>query len=224
MGGHITVALRRRDGTTSCVGMWTNRMKAIFTDEEFMNGNLDALEREIREVLENQESGYGTMAPVPGEYGIIVVDEHARRIVNWSHYDAVSRLAWYDLGFRGYGRIMPDITYDAARRKALNYGDRLYYWDNGTNGFTTKDITRPETVEALAKMIEDHASEDDLRSTPEACVVLRFPGWNVVELHRWHEEDFHVAKAAIEEAFQLDASDQRLWDEEYRELHEKRGD
>jgi hypothetical protein len=220
MGGHITLALRRKDGSTEYVGMWTNAMKGIFTSEAFMNGSLEPLEEQIRHILEAKEFGFGRQAPVPGDYGMIVVDEFLMRVVNWSQYDTVSTLAWYDLGFRGYGNIASGPRYDHARLNAIKYGDRIHYWDNGAVGFVVKDIDKPESVEAMAKMIEDHASEDDLRSTPEATIVLRFPAWEVIELIHWKEADFHVCKVALEEFAVLDANEKRLWDEEYRELHE----
>lgn len=224
MGGHIALALRRKDGSTEHVGMWTNSMKNIFTSEAFMNGSLEPLEEQIRHVIEVKEFGYGREAPVPGEYGMIVVDEVLKRVTNWSSYDTVSSLAWYDLGFRGYGNIVSSPRYDEPRKNALKYGDRIRYWDNAADGFVVKDIAKPEGVEALAKLIEDHASEDDLRSTPEATVVLRFPAWEVVELDHWDEPDFHVCKAALEEFAILDANDQRLWGAEYSKLHEAEDD
>lgn len=224
MSGHITLALRRKDGSTEFVGVSVKHMKRVLTDESFMNGNLEPLENYIREVIEEREFSYGRQAPVPGDYGMIVVDEVRRRVVNWSHFDSVSRLAWYDLGFRGYGRIVDEVRYERLRSTALAYGDRLRFWDNAAAGFVTTEIQKPESIEALAKTIEDHASEDDLRSTPEAEIVLRFPKWEVVELHHWDEPDFHVAKAALAEFASLDAADLRAWDDEYRDLHESDAD
>ncbi len=221
MAGHITLALRRKNGTTEFVGVPVKHMKRILTDDSFMNGSLEPVEKYIREVIEDREFECGRQTPVPGDYGMIVIDEVVRRVVNWSHFDSVSRLAWYDLGFRGYGRIIDDSRYEIPRATALAYGDRLRYWDNASDGFVTKDIPRSESDEALARIIEDHASEDDLRSTPEAEIVLRVPGWEVIELHHWDEPDFHVAKAALTEFAQLDAADRRAWDEEYARLHER---
>jgi hypothetical protein len=221
MSGHITLALRRKDGTTEFVGVPVKHMKWVLTDESFMKGSIEPVETYIREIIEEREFSYGLQAPVPGDYGMIVVDEVLRRVVNWSHFDSVSRLAWYDLGFRGYGRIIGDSRYDRPRAMALTYGDRLRYWDNAVGGFVTKDIPKPDSVDVLARIIEDHASEDDLRSTPEAEIALRFPEWEVIELHHWDEPDFHLAKAALTEFAQLDAADRRAWDEEYARLHEK---
>lgn len=224
MGGHITLALRRKDGTTECVGVWVKHMKRVLTDECFMEGSLEPLEKYIREVIEEREFSFGRQAPVPGDYGMIIVDEFRRRVVNWSRFDSVSRLAWYDLGFRGYDRIVDDVRYERARSAAMAYGDRLRYWDTAASGFVTKDIQRPANTKALAKIIEDHASEDDLRSTPEAEIVLRFPRWEVIELQHWDEPDFHVARAALLEFASLDTPDAREWDKEYARLHEKEDD
>jgi hypothetical protein len=215
------LALRRKDGTTDFVGVWVKHMKGVLTDESFMNGSIEPVERYIREVIEGREFSHGRQAPVPGDYGMIVVDEVLRRVVNWSHFDSVSRLAWYDLGFRGYGRIINETRYEKPRATALAHGDRLRYWDNAAAGFVIEDIPKPDSVEVLAKIIEDHASEDDLRSTPEAEIVLRFPQWEVVELHHWDEPDFHAAKAALLEFAPLDAADAREWGKEYARLHEK---
>lgn len=222
MGGHITLALRRKDGTTEFVGVHVKHMKRVLTDERFMEGSLEPVEKYIREVLDEGEFSFGRQAPVPGDYGMIIVDEVARHVVNWSRFDSVSRLAWYDLGFRGYGRIIDDSRYERARATALTYGGRLRYWDNATGGFVTKDIPKSDSVEALAGIIEDHASEDDLRSTPEAEVVLRFPEWDVVELQHMDEPDFLVCRATLEEFVILDANERRLWDDEYRKLHESK--
>jgi hypothetical protein len=224
MSGHITLALRRENRTTEFVGIRAKRIKGVLTDESFMNGSLEPVERYIREVIEERKFAYGLQAPVPGDYGMIVVDEVLRRVVNWSHFDSVSRLAWYDLGFRGYGRIIDETRYEKPRVTALAYGDHLRYWDNAAPGFVIKDIPKPDSVEALAKIIEDHASEDDLRSTPEAEIVLRFPQWEVIELHHWDEPDFHAAKAALLEFAPLDAADAWEWGKEYARLHEKDDD
>lgn len=224
MVGHITLALRRRDGTTEFVGVRAKDMKRVMTDEVFMEGSLEPVEKYIHEVIDDGEFSFGRQAPVPGDYGMIIIDELTRRVVNWSHFDSVSRLAWYDLGFRGYGRIMDDVRYEAPRSAAMAYGDRLRYWDTATSGFVTKDIRKPQSTSALAKIIEDHASEDDLRSTLEAEIVLRFPRWEVIELQHMDEPDFHVCKAALEEFASLDAADAREWDKEYARLHEKDDD
>ncbi|MNU33113.1 hypothetical protein D3C71_216710 [compost metagenome] len=224
MVGHITLALRRRDGTTEFVGVPAKDMKRVMTDEVFMEGSLEPVEKYIRGVIDDGEFSFGRQAPVPGDYGMVIIDEVARRVVNWSHFDSVSRLAWYDLGFRGYGRIMDDVRYEAPRSAAMAYGDRLRYWDPVTSGFVTKDIRKPQSTSALAKIIEDHANEDDLRSTPEAEIVLRSPRWEVIELQHMDEPDFHVCRTALEEFAILDANERRLWDDEYRKLHESKGD
>lgn len=222
MGGHITLALRRKDGTTEFVGVHVKHMKRVLTDELFMEGSLEPVEKYIRAVIDEGEFSFGRQAPVPGDYGMIIIDELTRRVVNWSHFDSVSRLAWYDLGFRGYGRIVDDVRYEAPRAAAMAYGDRLRYWDPAISGFVTKDIRKPRSTTALAKIIEDHASEDDLRSTPEAEIVLRFPRWEVIELQHWDEPDFHVCRATLEEIATLHANDRRLWDDEYCRLHESK--
>jgi hypothetical protein len=82
-------------------------------------------------------------------------------------------------------------------------------------------------VEALAKLIGDHASEEYLRSTPETCIVLRYPAWEVVELNPLHEKDFHVAQAALQDCMALSAEEQQTWDLAYRRLffcRERRGE
>jgi hypothetical protein len=173
-------------------------------------------------VIDDGVFSFGRQAPVPGDYGMVIINEVARRVVNWSHFDSVSRLAWYDLGFRGYGRIVDDVRYEAPRSAAMAYGDRIRCWDAATSGFVTKDIQKPQSTSALAKIIEDHASDDDLRSIPEAEIVLRFPRWEVIELQHMDELDFHVCRAALEEFATLDANERRLWDDEYRKLHESK--
>lgn len=40
---------------------------------------------------------------------------------------------------------MQEARYDAARAKALMYGDRLYYWDNGMGA------SRPRASSVLAQ-------------------------------------------------------------------------
>ncbi len=202
------------------VAVPARQMKRALTDEAFMEGSIEPVEKFIHDVIDDREFSFGRQAPVPGDYGMIIIDEVTRRVVNWSHFDSVSRLAWYDLGFRGYGRVVDDVRYEVPRSAAMAYGDRLRYWDSAAAGFATKDIQKPANTRALAQIIEDHASEDDLRSIPDAEIVLRFPEWEVIELQHWHEPDFHVAKAALMAFAALDANDRRLWDDEYRKLYE----
>lgn len=95
MGGHISVGVRRANGTFRTVLGPVGVLKEFILDDRFMlAGNLESIDEYIAEWTEQYADG-----SVPGPYGFVLIDAIDKVVVNWSGYDRLSYLSTSPLEF-----------------------------------------------------------------------------------------------------------------------------
>lgn len=234
MGGHISVGVRRKDGSFRTIGVWTNPLKHYLMDKRFLEGSLAPLDEFFARYLrdnDDEDRFGGPQETTPGEYGFVLVDEIERVVVNWSHYTRMSTFRLDEFGIElGRDMVSFDFLQDedsVEARSALRHlvsgalvydpASRAYGEYTASAPVTTDDdlaefiISLPvETVEINGKTL--------IRSVSGIRLKISSPNWRFIELNHHDKGDYASARAHVERCVKLTDAEAAAWDEELRYL------
>jgi hypothetical protein len=234
MGGHISVGVRRADGSFRTIGVWTNPLGVYMRDDEFrVGGKLAPLDRFFERYLNqpDDEPKFGGPQPtVPGEYGYVLVDETTMTITTMNGYSTPDEVTQTQLGF-GFGgeRVQ-------ASGERLAEMTRLRRAVVGARFFSRKakqdvDVELPPftTEDNLFAAMEDLATRDTVPLYPGGdCIrnfvsyTISFPAWTIVDLFPDTEENFRRMFGAVEAAVELTDEEKAAWQERYNHRYGNR--
>jgi hypothetical protein len=223
MGGHISLGIRREDGSFSTTGVWTNPMKWIVQDERFMEGSLEPVDEFLKRYLstaEEPDADYGPQETIPGEYGFILIDAVDRVVMNFNHYSKLSVPRLADLGIDPSGdngefliESRPeDIEYRDFVRKYLA-GVQQIYSETG------------EVVDIpFEKFLDDRALTSFTKTLhrDEFTWMTRFrlasPFWTLKELDWQSSKDFRSLWKQVKRCTRMTDDERRAWEKEHRDV------
>lgn len=232
MGGHISVGVRRKDGSFRTMGVWTNPLKYYVLDKRFLEGGIEPIDeffaRYLREDKEGDSFG-GPQDTTPGEYGYVLIDEIDRVVMNWSHYNRLNSCRLDEVGIevgrdlQSFSFMMDDESVETRETVkkfmvgATGFDREARMWGAAPfNGPYKSDdelaayiMTFPiETVDLDGKIL--------IRGVPQIRFTIGSPSWTFVELNHFEEKDFAVARAHVERCVKLTAEEAAAWDEEFK--------
>lgn len=203
MGGHISVGVRRLDGSFRTIGVWTNPLGPFMRERAFrIEGSLDPLDRLFARYLKEDAEFGGPQETVPGEYGFVLVDEITRTVMNMNNYSSLNWVQERDLGFMRHGRMfatedalaeMAEMREGAIRARYFLEGGDDYVYEN-LPAFTTHEnlfslmdeLSRRGREQAVERQISKAlaAVEDALAETDDDkfATKLRRAAWQVDEI------------------------------------------
>jgi hypothetical protein len=230
MGGHIPVAVRRRDGSVRTIGVWTNPLKSYILDRRFLEGSLDPIDEFFARYLKDdggEDSFGGPQAAVPGEYGFVLIDAVDKVVMNWSHYTRLSECRPDEMGIEFNSAESTLDFYDdedsvemrAVVRKHLRHVRR---WDGAARCWIElnsdpldSDDDIAEFIMAQPPEVRTYPSGRVVRSPAHMQFVLGTPAWKFIELNHHSEGHFAVARAQVEASIRLSSDEKAAWDEEF---------
>lgn len=162
MGGHISVGVRRADGTFRTMGVWTNPLGHFMREKAFrIEGNLEPLDRFFSRYLKDDADFGGPQPTVPGEYGFVLVDEMTKTITNMNSYSSLQWVNENDLGYVSYGRMY--ATQDTLDEMAelRESAIRARYAFPGTGTYTYEDLPPFTTHEAMLALMKELAQREE---------------------------------------------------------------
>jgi hypothetical protein len=237
MGGHISVGVRRTDGSFRTIGVWTNPLKAYIVDDRFLSGSLDPIDEFFARYLKDgdEDTFGGPQDTVPGEYGFVLIDEIDGIVMNWSHYTRLSSVRLDEVGIE-LGEDMKSFAFrmdeDAmeARKTTIKFmvGAKGYDWESKMwgdapfNGPPANDDEFAEYIMSFPMSTVEVHGETLIRTPPEIRFTLGSPTWKFIELNHFKEEDFAIARAHVERCVKLSDEEKAAWDEEFEYMFAKR--
>lgn len=230
MGGHISVAVRRANGSVRTIGVWTNPLKSYVLDRRFLEGNLDPIDEFFARYLRDDhgdDSFGGPQAAVPGEYGFVLIDAVDRVVMNWSHYTRLSECRLDEMGIdfnpsEGTLDFYED-EHSVEMRAIIRENLRLVRrWDSDAKGWAEARVGPFSSDDDMAAFLVEQPPEERtyrdgrvVRVPPYLKFVLGSPAWEFIELDHHSEEDFAMARARVEASISLSAEEMAEWNEEY---------
>ena len=219
MGGHISVGVRRKDGTFETMGVWTNPLRYFVQDERFLNGSLDPLDEFFARYRKDGVDFGGPQQHEPGEYGYVLVDEIERTVHNCNGYTALGSMSVFDLDVRfGVEEIEVGMREQSveSRRLIRKYGSRIRKFARmeGQEVWTVVDMPKVEDDDALVRYLVTHAVD---RRLPYMYIDIEFPSWTVVDLHD-DLQGFLAVKAALERCVKLTEAEEKEWQDRIRDF------
>jgi hypothetical protein len=230
MGGHIPVAVRRRDGSVRTIGVWTNPLKSYILDRRFLEGSLDPIDEFLARYLKDdgdEDSFGGPQAAVPGEYGFVLIDAVDKVVMNWSHYTRLSECRLDEMGIDFNSSESTLDFYDdddsvEMRAIVMKHVRHVRRWDGAArcwielkSGPFASDDDIAEFIMAQPPEVRTYASGRVVSSPAHMQFVLGAPVWKFIELNHHVEGDFAVACARVEASIRLSPDEKAAWDEEY---------
>lgn len=228
MGGHISVGVRRKDGSFKTIGVWTNPLKWYLTDPRFLDGSVEPLDEFFARYLKEGVEFGGPQANVPGEYGFVLVDEIDRLVMNWNHYTRMNafRLDQFgiELGEDGFSLdFLLDDDFIEARRQLMPYVSGASVYDRETKAFKEYAASRPLTNDDdLAEFLRTLPIPTKERKANleldlwAARLKISSPHWTFLELDHFDSDAFPVARSHVESRVALSPEEIAEWDEEGR--------
>lgn len=233
MGGHISVGVRRKDGSFQTMGVWTNPLRHYIQDEAFMKGSLAPLNEffagYLKPDVDDQHEGYGPQSNTPGEYGYVLIDEVEHKITDWQHYADLGHVSDHSLS----------LTHDDE--KTVEYRDviRRYFSHVRIYHVATK-LSSVETVPRFNND-EEFVSYVNLLRERDAEVktvhhgnkagtshqytdhnwvrfTVGFPAWDLVSLDSRSVEGFDDMLSAVERCVELTDDEREVWADERSSL------
>jgi hypothetical protein len=232
MGGHISVGVRRKDGSFRTIGVWTNPLKSYVLDKRFLEGSLDPIDEFFARYLkdDSEDSFGGPQAAIPGEYGFVLIDAVDRVVMNWSHYTRLSECRLDELG----------IDFDPSESTIDFYDDEhsvemraivtkhlrlVRRWDGEAQGWVEPPFAPFGGDDDMAAFIvkqpaevRTYGSGRVVQRPPHLKFVLGSPAWEFIELDHHNEADFARARARVEASIKLTDEEKAAWDEEFQEM------
>ncbi|NTF17867.1 hypothetical protein G6L37_05590 [Agrobacterium rubi] len=233
MGGHISVGVRRTDGSFRTIGVWTNPLKRFLTDKRFLEGSIEPLDEFFARYLkqDRDDDFGGPQDTVPGEYGFVLVDEIERVVVNWSHYARVSTSRLDEFGIE-LGRDLASFDfledeYALAVREACRpFVTGALVFDRQASAYgeirATAPLVTDDDLAAFIVSLPFETVEVDgetlIRSVSGVRLKITCPSWQFVELDHHSEADFSIARAHVERCVKLTDAEAAAWDQEFEEM------
>ncbi|MNU33111.1 hypothetical protein D3C71_216690 [compost metagenome] len=150
MGGHISVGVRRADGSFRTIGVWTNPLGHFLRERAFrVDGSLEPLDRFLARYLKDEADFGGPQENTPGEYGYVLIDEMTKTITNMNSYSSFQWVNQSDMGYVSSGRMY--ATQEALDEMAemREIAIRAKYAFSGSSEYTYEDLPPFTTHEAM---------------------------------------------------------------------------
>ena len=227
MGGHISVGVRRADGSFRTIGVWTNPLKHYLCDKRFLNGSLAPLDEFFARYLEQDEDGFGgPQDAVPGEYGFVLVDEIERIVVNWNHYARMSTFRLDEFGIE-LGRDMASFDFMAdqdslaTRETLMPFVTGALVYDRETKSYGEVPVSAPiageqdlaDFIVSLPSRTSEIGGKTVIRSTSNIRLKISSPFWQFIELDHFETDDYPTARAHVERCVKLTDAEAAAWDD-----------
>jgi hypothetical protein len=226
MGGHISVGVRRLDGSFRTVLGSVGALKGYILDDRFMvSGNLESIDEYIAEWAKDNPDG-----SVPGPYGFVLIDAIDRVVLNWSGYDRLSTMSTspLELGFTAKPDgirvrwVMDEHQeyYRLQRDAVRKYAVAAERYDYVTNDHSPLAFSPVNDLDELIGWIDSqHARKADESGNAVTTngVLMRFSlgskHWSFIELR--HENGGHArrVKAHLDGCVELTAEQEAEWGE-----------
>ena len=214
MGGHISVGVRRKDGSFETMGVWTNPLKIFIHDERFLNGSLAPLDEFFRRYRKEDRDFGGVQEHEPGEYGYVLIDAVEGIVLNCNNYTSLASVSFYDLEmrFRSDGTVDVGMTEDDVQLRELvrQYGRKARaFWGRDGEEERWKIAEFPKLADDQ-ELLEFVAEMTDGGKWPHAKFDLEFPAWTVTD-SRPDIQGLLAVKVAIEKCVTLTEAEQKAW-------------
>ncbi len=162
MGGHISVGVRRADGSFRTIGVWTNPLGHFLRDRAFrIDGSLEPLDRFFARYLKDDVDFGGPQETTPGEYGFVVIDEMTKTITNMNSYSSFQWVNENDLGYVSYGRMYASQEALDDMAEMRECAIRARYAFPGTGTYTYEDLPPFTTHEAMFSLMKELAQREE---------------------------------------------------------------
>jgi hypothetical protein len=156
MGGHISVGVRRADGSFRTIGVWTNPLGSFMRERAFrVDGSLEPLDRFFARYLKDDADFGGPQETVPGEYGYVLVDDMTKTITYINSYSSPHWLSEDDFGFVSVGRMYASQEALDEMAEMRESAIRARYTIPGGDGWTFEDLPAFTTHEAMLSLMEE---------------------------------------------------------------------
>lgn len=220
MGGHISVGVRRADGSFRTIGVWTNPLTYAIRDAAFrVHGSLEPLDRVLADYLD-QEDGKkhfgGPQETVPGEYGYVLVDEISKTVTTMNSYSSPQWVHEMDLGYTPRrlldGKEMAELRKAAVGARYVPDGVFVHQVYESLPPFTTDEAMHARMKELTLR------GADPNDPFPETCTVtyeIAFPAWTIVDLFPCTAKSFRRMFDAVEAATTLTDGEKAAWERDF---------
>lgn len=156
VGGHISVGVRRLDGSFRTIGVWTNPLGPFMRERAFrIDGSLDPLDKFFAHYLKEDADFGGPQETVPGEYGFVLVDEITRTIMNMNNYASPNWVQERDLGFMRHGRLFATEEALAEMAEMREGAVRARYFLGGGGDWIHEDLPAFTTHERMFSLMDE---------------------------------------------------------------------
>lgn len=233
MGGHISVGVRRADGTFQTIGVWTNPLRYYVQDEAFMNGSLAPLDDFFSRYLKDDvEEGFGPQATIPGEYGYVLVDEITHTVTDWQYYTDLGAVSDMSLSLEDHDEQDEETV--AYRNLVMKYAHSARIVNRKLNAVSVEPLpvfTSDEDFVAHAKLLRNRDAEvktvlhGNRAATYHQYValnyvqfLLNFPAWTLIRHDSGTVEGFDAMKAAVAACVTLTPEEEEAWNVARAEL------
>lgn len=155
MGGHISVGVRRKDGSFRTIGVWTNPLAAFLRERAFrLEGSLEPLDRFFARYLKDDADFGGPQDTVPGEYGFVLIDEMTQTITNMTNYSSLQWAHQMDLGYFSGRMYATQERWDEMAELRESVIRARYVFKN-TRDYTYEDLPPFTTHEAMFSLMKE---------------------------------------------------------------------
>jgi hypothetical protein len=156
MGGHISVGVRRIDGSFRTIGVWTNPLGHFLRERAFRDyGSLEPLDRFFARYLKDDADFGGPQETVPGEYGFVLIDAVTKTITNMNSYSSMQWVNENDLGYVSSGRMFASEDAFAEMAEMRESAVRARYVIPGSGEYTYEDLPPFTTHEGMFALMKD---------------------------------------------------------------------
>ncbi|NTF17866.1 hypothetical protein G6L37_05585 [Agrobacterium rubi] len=156
MGGHISVGVRRVDGSFRTIGVWTNPLFAFMREKAFrVDGSLEPLDSFFARYLREDADFGGPQDTGPGEYGYVLVDEQTKTITSMNNYSSVQWVNDSDLGYVSGGRMFASEDALAEMAEMREGAIQARYVLRRGDDWTVEDLPAFTTHERMFDLMEE---------------------------------------------------------------------
>lgn len=225
MGGHVSVGVRRADGSFRTIGVWTNPLGYFMLEAPFrVEGSLEPLDRFFARYLgeDAEGSGFGLQDSVPGEYGYVLVDEIEKTITSMNDYAAPDWVTQDDIGFSPVFRryLTQDVPENMAVLRKNAYEVR--YVSPKERGHVYESLPPFTTHEALYEILNEISLKEceeeepldpsaDFRHRSYLSVRIAFPAWTIVNLRANRDGGAARMFEALSKVTSLSEPERKAW-------------